>query len=506
MRVLTPARLGLVLVVAVAAFLRLHGLAPVPDGLNQDEAVNGYDAFCLARTGLDHHGNHLPLLLQSFGDWVSPLLTYVTVPFVALGGLSQVTTRLPGALANTAAVAVVYLLVRDLTASRAWGLVAATIFAVAPWDVALAQWAAPPTLLPLLAALALWCALRAAVAPGLRWALGFAVAAALLVYAYPTQKLFAPLFVLATLPFVRGLRPRLAALAVFALLAAPMEIASLAPRYNARFAFVGLDVHDPGFAGEVLQRYGEYFTPQFLFRNGSLSFPPFFEPFLAIGFVLLLLGLVVARGDPPLGRRRAAILFAFVVLAPLPASLTRDHLHLTRMIHALPIVVVLLTLGLTPLFAAQAPLWPRRAAAAALAVLFAGYTADFVARDTFGDLANRIYVCQVGLGAALQYVAARSHGETVVVDATPNQGFNQPYIYYLYFVRRDPARLPFAQMEASLASPDSWSYVSAIDNFRFRAIAPGELARTTPVWDLSFGGGSAFALRRAGTTLYLLHG
>src|SRR3712207_9193481 len=55
---------------------------------NQDEAIGGYDAYSLWLTGRDHLGHSFPLAgLESFGDWVSPLLTFLTVPAVGLFGL-----------------------------------------------------------------------------------------------------------------------------------------------------------------------------------------------------------------------------------------------------------------------------------------------------------------------------------------------------------------------------------------------------------------------------------
>src|SRR6476620_11604080 len=63
----------------VAAALRFSNLGGVPPGLNQDEAVSGYDAYSLLLTGRDHQGHPLSLAgVESFGDWASPLLTFLT--------------------------------------------------------------------------------------------------------------------------------------------------------------------------------------------------------------------------------------------------------------------------------------------------------------------------------------------------------------------------------------------------------------------------------------------
>src|SRR6476661_3890481 len=81
------------LIVLLAFFLRIYDITGNPSGLNQDEAVNGVDAFSLSQTLRDHHGNFLPVLLESFEDWASSLLTYLTVPFVWVLGLSEFSVR-----------------------------------------------------------------------------------------------------------------------------------------------------------------------------------------------------------------------------------------------------------------------------------------------------------------------------------------------------------------------------------------------------------------------------
>ncbi len=72
----TPAAWVLVAML-VGAGLRFTSLSEIPPGLNQDEAVNGYDAYSLFLTGRDHHGHPFPFAgLESFGDWAAPLLTF----------------------------------------------------------------------------------------------------------------------------------------------------------------------------------------------------------------------------------------------------------------------------------------------------------------------------------------------------------------------------------------------------------------------------------------------
>jgi len=495
-------RVALIALVAVAAGLRAFMLAPSPDGFQPDEVVNGYDAWCLWRLGTDHHGNAWPLLFESFGDWTSPLLTYLTVPFVALGGLSAVTDRLPGVLANTGAVVAVALLTRELGGSRLAALAAAAILATSPWDIALAQFAAPPTLLPLLMAASVLFALRTIRLGRARDAAAFAVTCALLVYAYPTQKVFAPLLVTLALACFRGWRERVVAFAGFVALSLPMELISLSdPKYNARFAYVGLNPHDPQFLANVLQRYGEYLNPAFLFGPGDMTFAGVLAPFAALGLAVLVIAVIAPDRIPQIGRRQALLVLVLTALAPLPASVTVDHGHLNRMAHILPLAATAIALGVAAIVAiARLPI-VRGIIVTALAAVLLGHTASFARAFYFGrHIQTGFAEQQVGLGDALVIASGRAGRGPLVVDTSE---LNQPYIYYLFATRYDPARLPFAQMRASQAAGITWAYVSAIGNVRFRPVTPDERSRTTPI--AAIGSAAApYELRGAGETTYLL--
>lgn len=473
---LRSARGMLLALVALAAVLRLILPPAHPDAFQPDEVVNGYDAFCLAHTGADHHGNGWPLLFESFGDWVSPLLTYLTVPFVALGGLSAFTIRLPGVLANVLAVAAIAVVTFEFTASRVAALVAAALLATSPWDIALAQWAAAPTLLPLLTTLAVLFALRTMRTRRTLDAFAFGVCCALLVYDYPTQKLFAPLIVAVALVCLRGWRERGVALISFAVLSVPMYALTFSdPKYNARFAYVGLNPREPDFVPSVLQRYGEYFNPAFLFGHGDMSFAPFLEPFFIAGIVVAIVALA-RKTTPAIGRRAAAFVLTIAFLTPLPASLTIDHLHPNRILHALPLAVLLTATGTVAFFALIESRMVHRIAAVAMAGLLVVATGTF-AHNYYGGrhVQTGFAEEQPGLGDAIVAVVRRFPDSPVVVDTAE---FNQPYIYYLFAARYDCTKLPLAQMRDSQAAGITWAYVSAIGNIRFRPVAPGELEQT----------------------------
>ena len=131
-------REGLVLlavILAAAGALRMVRLADWPPGLHQDEASRAWNCRCLLATGKDHRGEAWPIFSNRvYGGDGFTLFNYVLMPFQWVGGMNVWTCRLPGALAGTLSVLLIYL-VGSRMFCRAAGLVAAALLAVAPWAV-----------------------------------------------------------------------------------------------------------------------------------------------------------------------------------------------------------------------------------------------------------------------------------------------------------------------------------------------------------------------------------
>lgn len=85
----------------VALITRLLWLQQLPPSPYWEEVALGYDAWSIAETARDHHGNFLPLVaFESFGDWKPALYIYAVVPFVKILGLSVIAVRLPAAISG----------------------------------------------------------------------------------------------------------------------------------------------------------------------------------------------------------------------------------------------------------------------------------------------------------------------------------------------------------------------------------------------------------------------
>jgi 4-amino-4-deoxy-L-arabinose transferase-like glycosyltransferase len=451
----------LLLVVAAAAVLRLWGLADVPTGLNQDEAVNGYDAYALGLTLRDHHGHLLPVALEAFGDWASPLLTYLTIPFVRLLGLSVLAIRLPVALLGIASVPLLYVLVRKLYRRDDVALVAAALLAVAPWSILTSRFAIPPNIVPfftVLFVLALsWCAADDAKGPSaiVRTALAAAAGAAL-TYTYPTQKLFVPLMIVVAAAIVLRKRPAQALVlaGVFALLVAPIyELALFHPETNERFRVVEITGTRLGRIAGVMMRYVLYLSPSSLFGSGdddpTYHVPGFgtdlvvLAPFFYLGVFFAVLSALGRRSPLALRRTDAALLLAWLALFPVAGSLTRQYMHLLRGIHGFPLVPLFSAAGIAGLIGSIAPARLALALRALLAlfVVVGSVRFSYAYFTRYPEISKAPY--QYGLEALFAYlVAHRAECRSVAID----REVNQAYIYLLFYARRDPRSLPYDQL------------------------------------------------------------
>ena len=106
---------ALLVIILIAAFLRLYRLESVPPSLYWDEVSLGYNAYSILRTGHDEYGRFLPLTnFAAFGDYKPPGYIYATVPSIAIFGLNEFAIRFPSAFFGILTVLLTYLLTKKL--------------------------------------------------------------------------------------------------------------------------------------------------------------------------------------------------------------------------------------------------------------------------------------------------------------------------------------------------------------------------------------------------------
>ncbi len=190
--------LALCVIIAIAAGFRFYQLGSVPPSPDWDEAALGYNAYSILKTGRDEYGNFLPLSIRSFDDYKPPLYVYLTVPSVALFGLSTWSTRLPSAVMGVLAVLGTYFLVKELFRTSLfinhYSLITAFLLAISPWSIQFSRIAFEANTGVTVNIWAVWAFLA-----GLKRRIFLPVAAVLFaigMYAYHSERIFLPLLLI----------------------------------------------------------------------------------------------------------------------------------------------------------------------------------------------------------------------------------------------------------------------------------------------------------------------
>ncbi len=195
------AALLFVLVMIIAAAIRLIGLDAVPYGLQQDEASIGYDAYCLATYGIDRNGYSWPVYPITWGcGGGSPLLIYLNVLSISFFGTGIVKLRLIPAVCGVLTVALFYLILRLIFEEKSYrnelSLFGAFFLAICPWHVILSRWSLDCNIMPFNLMLAFYLFLLGEKKKStLIYALS-AAAFAVCMYSYGAATIVVPVFLL----------------------------------------------------------------------------------------------------------------------------------------------------------------------------------------------------------------------------------------------------------------------------------------------------------------------
>ena len=434
-------------ILLLGTFARTWEWRSLPPGLNQDEASSGVDAFSLYHFGVDANGVSYPVHLISFGSGTSALYAYTLIPFIALGGLSPFTVRLPMLISGLLTLPLIYFIGKRV-AGREYGLICMFLLAISPWHILLSRWGLDSNILPFVFALGFLLLLKS-IADNRRFVPAMAVMA-LCLYAYGTAFAALPLFLLSGLPtlvLTKQLRGRIlvAGLFVFIIMAAPIALFLLVNTFHwesvrlgpvtvpripitPRFETMGLFFHGdllPNLIGhlrDLLRLLWLQLDDRIL--NGV---PPY-GYFYRLTFPLAVLGAALLIPFHGAGRQPERLLLVLWLVAGLilgvlqPANINRMNLAFLPMI--LCVGAVLVWLGQRSRIA----LW---AAISVFVVSFLFFTLDYHSAAYRSAAARESFP---GLLPAIDFASRNSSNRICVTDAV-----NEPYIFVLFSQKIDPA-------------------------------------------------------------------
>ncbi len=461
-------------IIFLATALRFFQLGMNPPSLDWDEASLGYNAYSILKTGADEYGNFLPLSIRSFDDYKPPMYVYLTVPSVAVFGLTEFAVRLPAAIIGVLSVLMTYLLVNEFFV--AWrhrkqiALVSAFLLAISPWHLQFSRAAFEGNVGLFFLILALYLFFL-----GLKKPFFFVLSSLAFVgslYSYHSFRMIdvfilillgllffnqlkkvkkwvliaIVLLVIAGIPiygsFIRpeGTGARLSMVTIFSDDSLAERIAKQVESDKKNNDALGEFIHNRRFVymGAVAKGYLDHFSFDFLFVHGDTGVQ---HHAVNMGMLYLwelpfiLLGLFFLRSK--IDRRIFVLLFIFLV-APLPASITTGTPHPVRAIAMIPAFHIFTAVGFVMFMSIvfQKKQHLRWVIAAVIVVALGVNVAYYLRQYYIATPIEYGYFWQYGNKEAIEY--AKQH-ESEYDSIIMSYRYDQPYVYYLFHNEVDPA-------------------------------------------------------------------
>jgi 4-amino-4-deoxy-L-arabinose transferase-like glycosyltransferase len=455
----------------LAAFLRLYRLDSVPPSPSLDEVSLGYNAYAIAQTGADEYGTKYPLLLRAYDDYRPALYVYPVALFTKFLGITVLAVRLPSVLFSLVTLYIVYLaaslLGEKFLKDTRVGLWTLGLAAISPWHIYISRLGHEVNLGLMLTTWGVYLLLVWALSAKAKYLYGSAVVLALSLYAYQSQKLVVPAF-LVCVGLVYGKRLiqqwKVTAIAglLFTIVVLPAVIVTLSPQGMSRLSgtsAIGADtpamhevavVHAQKVAagdrvGAILtskyvsaariagSQYLAHFAPGWLFAGSQRESHKIPYTGLLYWWEAVLLAAGIWYIWKRLPREVSLYLAAWVLTGPLPAAITTQAPHAMRAFTAVAPLMVIEGLGLYALLQAK-----RYRVSIAVVVLILGILSTYQMHQryfiTFRNEQSDSF--QYALKDALSF--ARAHEDEYQGIHITNSGAGyQSYMFFLYYSKFD---------------------------------------------------------------------
>lgn len=341
----------LLLILILAAALRLFWLDRVPPALNWDEAAIGWNAKTIWEMHLDEFGTRWPISFRSFGDYKAPLYIYLTAPVVGIFGSQEISVRLVSVLAGITSVGLMYAL---------GGTTAAILLAVSPWHILLSRPALESNLALMFILGGIWLFRLGLKKPFLLILAPFSFI--LSMYSYQSPKIFVPVLVSGLLIIYRV---QLKRAMVWLVIAGVVSAAAIAPlvkdglgsggqRFTMTSIFYKKEMNLPV---TLAKNYLVHFSPKWLFWGEETNRSQMRQTgmLLAVTAPLLALGLAAMwqkRKEP-----WSKFLGWWLITAPIPAMIGFEVPHPIRAFQLLPVLVLVTAMGIKQIKHCRVWLW-----------------------------------------------------------------------------------------------------------------------------------------------------
>lgn len=370
----------LILIFLLSFLLRFYRISEIPPSLNWDEISHGYNAYSILLTGHDEWGEFLPLTnFRAYGDYPLPLSMYLMMPVISLVGLNEFTVRLPSAFLGSLMALIVYLLTVQFLKRTSLAFLAAFLVSLSPWNLLTSRQAVQAIPAIFFLSLGLWLLINGFLKKRLDATIGGTIAIGLSAYTYHNTRILSPLILLLVIFIYRKIllvhkKILMVIIIISCIFFLPLIPVVFSPEGRARANWVGIldqgaindinelrgntDLPHPFsqliynkatyFTWRATINYLGYFSPVFLgFEGGTqyqFSIPhfgviyPIELPFFYLGLIILVLSYTRLESEKK-------FILAWLLIAPVPAAITRDSFQVLRSLVMMPAVYIIIALG-----------------------------------------------------------------------------------------------------------------------------------------------------------------
>ena len=430
----------LILILTIAALLRFYQLGHNPPELYVDEVSNGYNAYSILKTAMDEYGNFLPLTFRAFGDYNPALSVYLLVPAIVVFGLNEFAVRFPSALLGTLTVLLTYFLAKKLFEETKYKFsiahISALLLAISPWHLQFSRYDHEANFMVFFVVLGTTLFLFSK--NNYRVLVLSAISFAATLNTYQGAKIWVPVILMAlVLIYKKQLLKWKLKLLIPALIVivGTIPIVTNLQQSTIRARSAGIfEKEEP--VKLFISGYLSHFSPNFLFVTpdniGRHSIPGMGHLYI-FELPLILAGIIFAiRSKTP----HKKFLFAWLLLAPIPAALATPTPHALRSITFLPIFSILAAIGLVAIITARTSFKFKATLLAGLAIV-AAYN-----MVTYFHLYYKHYPklkaadWNGGHKEMVEYVdSIKDNYEVIAVS----NYYGHPYIFVLFYSKYDPA-------------------------------------------------------------------
>lgn len=500
-------------IVILGAILRMWHLGQTPPSLNWDEVSLGYNAWSILTTGKDEYGQPMPFILRSYDDYKPGLYSYFLIPFIAILGLTDFAVRFPAAISGTLGIIVVYFLVKEIFGTkhiliskkeidiRIIALISALCFAISPWDIQFSRIAFESQVGMVLNLLVFMFFLK-----GLRNGWFFVLSffcAGLSIHMYQSEKVFIPLILLfLSIVYMKKIwklkRYYFAGVATAMIVGIPFILAILTnsdvllrakgvsvfsdqsilvrsseklivDRNVGYFPGLILDNRRVEFVRQVVSGYLSHFDLNWLFISGDIA--RHHAPSMGLLYLwqvpVLLIGIYVLF-FMRVKKQIKLILIGYLLIVPIPASVTSGVPHAVRTMNFLGVIDIILGLGITQsiTFILQQKRLIKITSLIFISVFvlfnFLYYLNQYFVQQNYYNSKDWLY----GYKEAVGYIHGihKNYKNVIVSNAQP---LDQSYMFFLFYTQYPPEKY---LKEGGTASGGFLEKRNAFQNYIFRPV------------------------------------